>query len=100
VIGEKTDDEVQYKARGQEARDLEDAGRLDFGEFLAAVPTDGDQQVHRQALVDHVRELEVHLQDPEQESEVEEKQQRLEEVVQEVLEELVKHSISPGSRGH
>ena len=65
--------------------------RLIFGQLLAAMPADGQQQVHGQALVDHVRELEPHLQDRDQEPEVEEQQQRLEQVVGEVMPKLIQH---------
>ena len=71
--------------------DVADARRVDLGELLAAVPADGQQQVDRQALVDHVGELELHPEDRDQEPQVEEQQQRLEQVVPEVVPELMKH---------
>ena len=64
---------------------------IDLGELLPALPANRQQQVHGQALVDHVRELEPHLEDRDQEPKVEEQQQRLEEVVGEVLPDFVQH---------
>jgi hypothetical protein len=55
------------------------------------VPADRYQQIHGQGLVDHLRELETHLQDRDQEPEVEEQQEWLEQVMSEVVPELMQH---------
>ena len=79
-VGDDADHEVQGEAQQREAGDIVDVFRLDLGEFFAALPADGHQQVHGQALVDHIRELKPDLQDRDQKPEVEEQQQWLEEV--------------------
>jgi hypothetical protein len=93
-VGDHTDHEIQGKAGNHESDDVTDTRGLYRGELFAPVPADGQQQIHRQTLIDHVGKLEVHLQDREQEPEVEEQQQRLEQVVQKVLQELMKHGLS------
>ncbi len=90
-VGQASDCEVQGEAQDGEAGDVVDVGRLGLGEFFAPLPADGHQQVHGQALIDHVGELEPNLQDRDEETEIEEQQQRLEEIVGEVLPELIKH---------
>ena len=59
------------------------------------MPADGDQEVERQPLVDHIREFEFDLQERDQEARVEEQEQRLEKIVAEVLPELADHRHLP-----
>ena len=94
-VGGDADHEVQGEAQEREAGDVVDVFRLDLGELLAALPADGDQQVHGQALVDHIRELKPDLQERDEEPEVEEQQQWLKEVGGEVVPELMKHWCLP-----
>jgi hypothetical protein len=64
------------------------------------VPTDGEQQVHGQALIDHVWKFKAHFQDWDEETEIEEQQQWLEQVVGEVVPELMKHRFLLWSTSH
>src|SRR5262249_51913289 len=96
-VGDTTNHEIQQEANDQEASDVADVRRLDGGEFLTPVPADGQQQVHGQTLVEHIRKLEAHLQDRNQKPKVEEQQQRREQVVGEVMPELMQHWSVPES---
>ena len=63
--------------------------RLELGELFAAVPADRQEQIDREALVNHIRKLEFHLEDRHQKPQIEKQQQRLEQVVREIVPELL-----------
>ena len=86
---------VQDKTQDHETGDRTDVRRLDRSQLLATLPADRHQQIHGQGLVDAVRKLEPHLQDRDQEPEVEEQQEWLEQVMGEIIPERVQHCSLP-----
>ena len=92
-VGEDADHRVRQEADDHEPGDRPDVVGIEVRELLAAVPADRDQEVDRERLVHHVRELKVDPQDRDQEPEVEEEQERLEQVVPEVVPELREHGF-------
>ena len=77
------------KPTPMKADDRLDAAQIKLCQLFAAMPADRQQQVDRQALVDHIGELELHLEDRDQKAQVEKQQQRLEQVMREIVPELL-----------
>ena len=85
------------KPKADEAEDRSRDARIHLGQLFTAMPADRQQQVDREPLVHHIGKLELHLEDRDQEPQIEKQEQRLEEIVFEVVPELLEQQSAAGS---
>ncbi len=88
-VGGEADGQVDDEAEAHEPDGVDELVAAQMGELFTAVPTDRDQQVERDRLVERLRKLEGDLEYWNQEPHEEEKQQRLQHVVLDVEQDLM-----------
>ena len=87
------------KPTAHETDDRTHTTQIELGQLFAAMPADRQEQIDREALINRIRKLEFHLQNRNQEPQIEEQQQRLEKIVSEIVPELLKYRLFfPGLR--
>ena len=73
-IREDPDQEIEDQPQPHKSERTPQDARIQGREFFAASPSDGDEEVHRQALIDRIRELELDPEDRDQKPHVKEEE--------------------------